>query len=136
MNLQKIFVGKSDNFRIQLLRYIFVGGLAAIVDMFLLFVLTDWAKLHYLISAIIAFVAGLVVNYLLSRLWIFKSIFSLSKEFIIFAIIGIIGLGLNELLLYLFVDVIGLWYMAAKLISIALVLIWNFLARRRFAFKH
>src|SRR3989339_826417 len=108
MNLQKIFVGKSDNFRIQLLRYIFVGGLAAIVDMFLLFVLTDWAKLHYLISAIIAFVAGLVVNYLLSRLWIFKSIFSLSKEFIIFAIIGIIGLGLNELFLYLFVDFIGL----------------------------
>jgi putative flippase GtrA len=136
MDLQKIIVGKSDSFRIQFVRYAFVGAVAAVVDIFSLFALTDWAGLHYLISAMVAFVAGLIINYLLSRVWVFQSVYSPSREFIIFAIIGIIGLALNELFLYFFVDLLGIWYMAAKVISVGLVLIWNFLARRRFAFKH
>ncbi len=136
MDLQKIIVGKSDNFRIQFVRYVFVGALAAAVDIFLLFALTDWVGFHYLISAVAAFIAGLIINYLLSRAWVFQSVYSPSREFIIFAIIGIIGLALNEFFLYFFVDLLGIWYMAAKIISVGLVLIWNFLARRKFAFKH
>ena len=47
-----------------------------------------------------------------------------------FAIIGVIGLGLNELIMYCAVELIGLHYMVAKLISTALVFFWNFFARK------
>ncbi|WP_317194354.1 GtrA family protein [Bacteroides faecis] len=56
-------------------------------------------------------------------------------EFILFGLIGVIGLGLNNVLLYFFTDLIGLYYMLSKLITAVLVYAWNFLGRRYFLFN-
>ncbi len=61
---KKIFYGASDNLLIQFVRYFFVGGFAFIVDFGLLYILTEYAGLHYLLSATLSFIAGLVVNYI------------------------------------------------------------------------
>ncbi len=89
----KLFVEKTDNTFIQLFRYTFVGGAAFIVDFGSLYLLTDFAGFHYLHSAAIAFILGLIVNYILSILWVFKSRVVNKRiiEFIIFAMIGIVG---------------------------------------------
>ena len=62
---KKIFYGASDNLLIQFVRYFFVGGFAFIVDFGLLYILTEYAGLHYLLSATLSFIAGLVVNYII-----------------------------------------------------------------------
>ena len=46
-----IFKGKTDNTIVQLFRYTFVGGFAFVVDFGLLYVLTEYAHFHYLLSA-------------------------------------------------------------------------------------
>jgi len=138
MFLRKLFIEETDYWIIQFFRYCFVGGLAFIVDYGLLYMLTEYAGLHYLVSATISFVAGLLVNYALSTWWIFRKSKLKNKmaEFTIFALIGVIGLGLNNLLLYLFTDVIGIYYMVSKLITAALVMIWNFAGRKIILFKN
>ena len=133
-----LFLKETDNWFIQLFRYCFVGGLAFIVDYGLLVLLTEVCGLHYLISATISFIAGLIVNYLLSTSWIFRKSKLENKwaEFIVFAIIGVIGLGLNNLLLYLFTDIIHIHYMISKLITTGIVMIWNFGARKIILFTN
>jgi len=128
--------GKTDNVFIQFFRYGIVGGLAFLVDYGLLYLLSDKCGLHYLLSASIAFIAGLVVNYLLSIFWVFSEskYQDKRKEFAIFAFIGVIGLGLTEGLMWLFTDLTGLHYLLSKLITAALVLLWNFFARKAVLF--
>ena len=130
--IYSLFLEETDSWFIQLFRYCFVGGLAFLVDYGLLVFLTEVVGLHYLVSATISFIAGLVVNYFLSTSWIFRKSKLENKwaEFLIFAFIGIIGLGLNNLLLYCFTDKIHIHYMISKLLTTAIVMIWNFGARK------
>ena len=73
ISFKKILFGKTTNLFIQFFRYTLVGGLAFVVDLVLLFVLTEYAHWHYLVSATLSFLAGLLVNYILSTQWIFRS---------------------------------------------------------------
>lgn len=116
----------------QLFRYVFVGGAAFIVDFSILYVLTEYGGLDYLLSAALSFTMGLMVNYLLCRLWVFGTSLcrSAALEFGVFAAVGVVGLGLNELLLWLLTDRAGLWYMLSKAVAAVVVLAWNFWARK------
>ena len=121
-----------------LFRYIFVGGFAFIVDYSLLYLLTSWGGIHYIISATISFIVGLIVNYIISTHWIFKKskLNNTAIEFLVYGIIGVIGLFLNDLLLYYFTDFMHYHYMVSKLIAAAIVMGWNFIGRRTILFKN
>ena len=71
--LHRLFVYKTNNLLIQLIRYTIVGGLAFIVDFGLLFLLTEYFGLYYILSATCSFLAGLLVNYYISTAWVFES---------------------------------------------------------------
>ena len=123
----------------QLIRYGLVGSVAFVADYFSLYALTEWCGMQYLVSAAVAFIIGLTVNYLLSNLFVFST-HRLSQrwlEFAIFAAIGVVGLGLNEVIMYCASELIGLHYMVSKLLSTAIVFFWNFFARKLTLFyKH
>lgn len=129
--LNKLFIEKTNDVKIQFLRYIFVGGIAAVVNIGSLYIFTQVANLYYLLSNIFGFVLGLATNYILSKILVFAKEEKFNKviEFIIYAIIGVIGLGLDTLFLWLFTST-GLYYILSKIISTALVFIWNFGARK------
>ncbi len=131
-NIKKLFKEKTNNTFIQFFRYLFVGGFAAVVNIGMLYILTDFFNFYYLVSNIISFVLGLLVNYLLSKKFVFQEEISISqsKEFIIYAVIGIVGLGLDTLFVWLFTDVVKLHYLISKIISTFIVFIWNFGARK------
>ena len=135
--LHTIFVAPTNNWMLQLFRYGFVGGVAFLVDYGTLFVLTHYAGVPYLLSAAIAFILGLVTNYLISISWVFQHSGKMRvwQEFVCFAIIGVIGLGLNELIMYVGTDMMHLHYMISKLISTAIVFFWNFFARKFMLFN-
>lgn len=121
----------------QFLRYVVVGGIAFAVDFGSLYLLTELAGIHYLVSALIAFVLGLIVNYLLSKSWVFdrRSMNDAATEFLVFAAIGVVGLGLNEMILWILSGKMHIHYMAGKAVSAGIVLVWNFGARRRALFS-
>ena len=134
---RRLFVEPTTNIWLQLLRYGFVGGVAFVADYGSLFVLTHYFGVYYLWSAAIAFVIGLTVNYLLSISWVFNKNRSTKPwvEFLVFALIGVIGLGLNELIMYVATELLAIHYLLSKLISTGLVFCWNFFARKLIIFK-
>ena len=136
-SLKTILKEKPDSLIGQLFRYAVVGGISFVVDYGSLWLLTEKAGLPYLWSAAIAFILGLICNYLLSTAWVFgeSRIKNAWGEFLVFAIIGVIGLGLNELIMYACTDGLGFHYMLSKIVSTGIVFFWNFLARRFLVFK-
>lgn len=135
--IKKLTTDRSNNVFIQFIRYGFVSVVALAVDFGGMVLLVELLSMHYLIAATISFTAGLVVNYLLSRAWVFaeRKYDSNVKEFLLFAGIGVIGLALNNVILWLAVDKIGIFYMYSKIIATILVFFWNFGLRKMLVFK-
>lgn len=136
--LELFFFDKTEKTFIQLIRYTFVGGFAFIVDFGLLWFFTHICNIYYLISATLSFLAGLIVNFLISTKWIFnKSKVENKKiEFLFFGLIGGIGLGLNDLFMWLLTDYYAIHYLLSKLIAVFLVYFWNFFARKYLLYKN
>jgi len=135
--LKKLLGAPSANGLIQFIRYVFVGGMAFVVDYGALFLLAHFAGLHYLLAASISYLLGMVCNYLISVNWVFdfRRVTQWQREFIIFFLIGIAGLILNGVAISLLVEAFGLAYMAAKLVAAALILFFNFGARKMLLFS-
>ena len=130
----KYLVQKTDAISIQFFRYLFVGGGAALINLVSLYVLTSKLGVYYLLSAAIAFILGIVTNYVLSIAWVFRSTGQVKKEIVLFLLIGVTGLFLNEAIMYMLVSVLTLFYLGAWLIATAAIMIWNFGMRRKFVF--
>ncbi|MDY6083412.1 MAG: GtrA family protein [Actinomycetaceae bacterium] len=116
----------------QLIRFSIVGVIATIVDFGILIGLTELFGVHYLVSAALAFICSVVVNYILSMRYVFRGRQDISKrrEFSVFVTLSVIGLGLNEVLMWLGVDVAGLHYILIKIIATGIVMLYNFVTRK------
>ena len=123
--------------RWEFVRYLVVGGTATVFDAATLYSVTEFLKVNYLISAPIGFMVGTVVNYILSRSWVFqrRRLKNQSAELTIFTLIGVVGLGLNEGILWFFQSRLGIFYLFAKGVSACVVLVWNFGARKLLLFR-
>ena len=134
----QLFIGKNSHWFIQLFRYTLVGGLSFVIDYGLLYILTSYWGIYYILSATISFIAGLVINYLISTRWVFNEskLKNRTAEFIIYGLIGVVGLVINNALLYLFTDYLHIYYMVSKLITATIVMIWNFVGRKVILFKN
>lgn len=120
----------------QIFKFGIVGFLAFLIDYGLLYVLTDFCHIHYLISSIISFVVSLIFNYILSIKWVFDVTKKQTyKEVVIFVVLSVIGLGINELIMYLGVDNLNIHYMIVKLAATFIVMVWNFVTRKIFIEK-
>ena len=134
----KLFIGDTENTLIQFFRYLFVGGLATVVDWGVSYILFHFVfHDQYAIAAnSISFVAGLVVNYVISTFWIFRNSKVENKlmEFIGFAAIGLVGLGMTVGITKLFeiwlADKTHLYQILAKIVSTGASFFWNFFARK------
>jgi len=132
--IEKILGRKIRKSFLQYFRYLICGGVATITDISILFVLTHVFHINYLIAAACAFLTGIIVNYSLNTILVFKSSGQIKKEFPLFALIGIGGLIWTETILWVLVDKLNIYVMFAKMVSIVLVLQWNFFMRKRFVF--
>ena len=117
---------------LEIIRFCFVGGVSFLMDYSILFVLTEFAGVYYLYSSAISFSITVVFNYWLCVIYVFKDAQRQSaRRAIIFFGTGVVGLGLNQLCMWFFVDVAGLYYMIAKIFATAIVTIWNYITKRK-----
>lgn len=131
-------INKLKELFVQLVKFGGVGVVCFIIDFATLHLLTDYAKLHYLISAAIAFTVSVVVNYLLSVKFVFNVDPDLDKKrnFILFVFFSVIGLVLTEILMWIGVDKLAFNYMIVKIGATAIVMVFNFITRKLFLEKH
>ena len=92
------------------------------------------AQMNYLAATTVSFAVSIVVNYVLSMRYVFTHRDGLSRkrEFTIFAVLSAVGLGLNDLYMFVGVGLLNIGTMAMKLISTFFVTWYNYFTRRRF----
>jgi putative flippase GtrA len=115
---------------VQLFRYALVGAAGALADAGVLAVLTTIYSWPVLVAAAASFLLATVLTYLLSVRWVFRSTGRVSMEFLLFALVGVGGMALNELILWVAIDAVGMVLLAGKLISLAIGVFWSFGMRR------
>ena len=120
----------------QILKFGVVGGIAFVIDYGILFLLAKVIGLNELISAAISFIVSLTFNYFLSTKWVFDAKKQTPKEVIIFVLLSVVGLGINEILIYLGTKKLGIDVMIVKLFATAIVMVYNFITRKLILEKH
>lgn len=127
----------------EFFRYFIVGGLSFVIDFSILVLLREIifnnATTEYAItSTIIAFIIAFLFNYIASLKFVFITYKSANhkKDMILTLLIAVTGLIITILLMYLGEFILLISYIPSKIIVTALVLIWNYLARKYFVFNN
>lgn len=121
---------KIKSLFIQIFKFGIVGCICFVIDYVILFALSQ--VMNYLLAAVISYLLSTVVNYLLSMRFVFATDGSKYnvKDFIVFVVLSTIGLGITVVSMYALTDVLVLYYMYSKVISTAIVMIFNFVTRK------
>ena len=134
----------TDSELIKLVLYLFVGGTAALFEwgMFYLFI-------HYLLQGLgwgittltmtataMAFCLSTLFRYFLGNILVFDSgsRYERGKELSLVFLVSIMGLGFNLLLMYIFVTLLGWEPMLSKVLTSCIVVVWNYLSRKKWIF--
>ncbi|MDO8565350.1 MAG: GtrA family protein [bacterium] len=117
------------------LGYVVTAGVATVVDVAILYFLTNFIGLYYLYSSIVSYVAGMITNYSTSKLFVFKNKSeNITGQFSLFVVVAVIGLILNQIIIWLLVEYGQVWYLYAKFISILVVMFWSFYGHKKITF--
>lgn len=115
-------------------KFAIVGLTSLAVDYALLMFLVEECEADLFFSTTVSFIVSVIINYVLSMRYVFdhREGMSRKREFTIFAILSAVGLGLNDLYMFVGVTMLNIGYQAMKLISTFLVTWYNFFSRKKF----
>jgi putative flippase GtrA len=116
----------------QGVKYFVVGGICTILDFSLLYIFTKIFGIYYLVSSIFSFLAGVILNYILSSYWVFKVHIVENKtyEFLGYLLISLVGLALNTGSIWFLSTMFGIYFMISKLLATSVTYFWNFFGRK------
>ena len=121
---------------IQLIKFGIVGVIATLIDLAVLMLLKEFMHVDVLVASAVAFSISVIANYILSMLFVFKSRGnSKVKEFLVFVILSIGGLLLNQFIMWLGTEIMTAYYLWVKVFALVFVPIYNFVTRKIFLEK-
>lgn len=115
--------------------YFVIAGFCSLIDLILLYILTEFLGILYLLSATISFIVVQILNYYVNKTFNFKNKSKhVSRQFSLFILINTVGLALSLGILALLVEVFGLWYILGRIISMLFAFNFNFFLHNRYTF--
>lgn len=135
----------------QILKFGVVGGLSFLIDFVITLIVSTIMRgvgasveVAAAVGGLFGFVISLIFNYFMSMKFVFerRDDMDRKKEFIIFTVLSLIGLGINELILYFGVmlcnsqmpSIVSEYptYVTAgvKIIATGIVMVYNFISRK------
>jgi putative flippase GtrA len=116
----------------ELAGYTACSAAALVLDYGLLLALTSLLGVHYLIASAVGFLSGLVLVYALASRFVFRETSRPDSPIGLgcFLVTGLVGLGLTQLLMGLWVGRLGLAVPVAKALTVGAVFVFNYLSRR------
>ena len=124
----------------KLLKFGCVGLSGIFVNTGILYLLTEYAGLFYMVSSLFAIEASIITNFLLNDCWTFNDkvnsrIAEKWKRFVSFEVISVLGVAINMGVLYTLTEFAGLWYILSNVIGIFVAFVWNFYVNRHVTWK-
>ena len=119
----------------NLILYGIIGGFCAALDFGVYSVLCYWDFMPYLWVNIISIHIGILTSFVLNLSINFKVKHKTTQRFFSFYAVGLTGLGISELMLYLMVTLGGMNELLCKLISIVVVALIQFFLNKYITFK-
>lgn len=125
---------KTEHLLVQIFRFGIVGVIATIIDFAFLYFFKEFCNFPVLVSNTLSFIISALYNYWASLTFVFdvNQEKSQKKNFIIFMTFSVIGLLLNDLIVWIVTDLIHIYYMISKVIATAIVMVFNFITRKKF----
>ncbi|CAM8435109.1 GtrA family protein [Candidatus Methylopumilus universalis] len=121
----------------KVVRYFFVGGISAIIDISLFAIFASYFKFPWAIVSLISFIIATLTNYFLSIKFVFKSGLRFKKNHEILGIFVLSGLALilNQMILYLLIEKMSINLVISKCITMGMLFLWNYYGRKIFIFS-
>lgn len=119
----------------EFVRYFGASLVALLVDVGLLWLLVQ--TIHYLWAASVGFIAGALVSYWLATRWAFcrrRLHGKASMELAAYVLIGVLGLAVNNLMIFLAIEAFLLPVLLAKMLAAVGTFTFNFVARKLILF--
>ncbi|MFD2248432.1 GtrA family protein [Pontibacter ruber] len=127
---------KWGSLSIKFLKFGLVGLSGIVVDFGITFMAKERLHWNKYVANSLGFIFACTSNYILNRLWTFHSTNpQILEQYLKFILVSVVGLGLNNLLVYFLHDRLGARFYPSKLAAVALVMFWNFAANYLFTFK-
>lgn len=121
---------------LRFVRFGIVGASGMIIDFGVTWLCKEKLRWNKYLSNSLGFILAATNNYCWNRLWTFQSeSVEIAREYFSFVFIALIGLGLNNLIVWLLHEKAHLHFYFSKLIAIGCVMIWNFSMNYVFTFR-
>ena len=123
----------------EIISYLFFGFVTTAVNYGVFALCGHVFHLDVVFSNIIAWVVAVIVAYVTNKLWVFESkgkdARTIAREFAEFVIARLITLGIETLLLWIFVDKLGVNDLIMKIITNIIVVILNYIFSKFIIFR-
>lgn len=128
--------GKIETVR-QLIKFLISGLTVALVNFSALYFFTEFIKIWYLFSVVLAFILAFAVSFTLQKLWTFKDRRLEKVNFQLLSYLGVtlMNLLINVAVVYLLVEKLGFWYMLAQFVVDGLIAVDSFIIYKFVIFK-
>ncbi|HOF21991.1 MAG TPA: GtrA family protein [Bacteroidales bacterium] len=121
---------------LKFLKFSVVGFSGMLIDFGVTWLLKEKARANKYIANSTGFILAATSNYIWNRIWTFGSKSEeIAIEYFSFILISVAGLGINNLVIYLLHDRLGMNFYLSKLIAIGIVTVWNFTMNLIFTFR-
>jgi len=125
----------SEAFLLKFLKFGAVGVSGMVVDFGITFLFKEKVKANKYLANTLGFFSAASSNFILNRLWTFQSDDpAVAFQYLKFLLISTVGVLLSNAIIYLLHGRFKWNFYFAKLISIGIVLFWNFFASYFFTF--
>ena len=121
----------------QAAKYYAVGASGVLVNLGLLFYLTEYVGLWYFLSYTLAISASISSNFILNKFWTFRDSINSQRTIVMyvkFVSVSLLGMAIQLGTVYLLVESLSVYYMLAALVSISIAGVINFIINRRWTF--
>ncbi|OQB52486.1 MAG: GtrA-like protein [Firmicutes bacterium ADurb.Bin146] len=115
--------------------YVLIGTIATILDMSVLYLLSDLLHINYIISNCISVFSGISLSFFLNSRYNFKKTDRIGIKFIYFASVCLIGMLVGSTIFIFLYENLGIYKFIAKAISVAIAGILQFLFNKNVTFR-
>ena len=118
----------------KIIKFSIVGGIATIIDFVFLYIFKEFLNIDVILANTLSFIISVTYNYIASITWVFDTNKNKNKkiQFILFIIFSVVGLIINNVILYILTDKLNIYYLISKVIATIIVMIFNFVTRKKF----